>query len=51
MRHPEFALRLVVGEMATVLVDGQRAIPAGLTNDGFEFKYSSLEEAMKDLAS
>lgn len=47
---PEFALRLLVGDMATVLVDGQRVIPAKLTEARFEFKFPALEGAMEDLA-
>jgi uncharacterized protein (TIGR01777 family) len=47
---PEFALRLLVGDMATVLVDGQRVVPAKLTEAGFEFKYPVLEQAMETLA-
>ena len=46
---PEFALRLLVGDMATVLVDGQRAVPARLLDAGFDFKYRSLDLAMQDL--
>jgi uncharacterized protein (TIGR01777 family) len=46
---PEFALRLLVGDLATVLVDGQRAIPTGLVDAGFDFNYPTLEEAMQAL--
>jgi uncharacterized protein (TIGR01777 family) len=46
---PEFALRLLAGDLATVLVDGQRAIPTGLVDAGFDFKYPNLEEAIVDL--
>lgn len=47
---PEFVLRLLVGDMATVLVDGQRAVPTRLQKTGFEFSYPTLENAMKELA-
>jgi uncharacterized protein (TIGR01777 family) len=47
---PEFAMRLLIGDMATVVVDGQRAVPAKLEQAGFNFNYSSLEEAMQELS-
>lgn len=46
---PAFALRLVLGEMSTVVLDGQRASSKKLTDLGFQFKFWSLEEAIKDL--
>jgi uncharacterized protein (TIGR01777 family) len=46
---PEFAMRLLIGEMATVVVDGQRAIPSYLEQAGFTFNYPTLEEAMETL--
>lgn len=48
---PSPALSAAFGEMSTVLLDGQRAIPKRLTELGFEFKYPELEEALKDLLS
>lgn len=47
---PEFAMRLLIGEMATVVVDGQRVIPARLQQLGFTFNYPTLEAAAKELA-
>jgi uncharacterized protein (TIGR01777 family) len=46
---PEFAMRLLIGDMATVVVDGQRAIPTQLERAGFDFHYPSLEGAMEAL--
>uniref|UniRef100_A0A486XTR0 Cell division inhibitor n=1 Tax=Rheinheimera sp. BAL341 TaxID=1708203 RepID=A0A486XTR0_9GAMM len=49
MPMPAFALRLLLGEMADLLLTGQRVIPANLTKAGFEFKFNTLEPALKDL--
>ena len=48
---PSAALSLAFGEMSTVLLDGQRAVPSRLMECGFEFKYPNLEDALKDLLS
>jgi len=46
---PEFALRLLFGEMATVLLDGQRAIPKRLLQLGFTFQFPEAGPALTDL--
>lgn len=46
---PRFALQAALGELSTVVLDGQRAVPAALQNLGFEFKYPDLEQALRDL--
>ncbi len=46
---PALALRLVFGEMATVLLDGQRAIPQHLLHMGFAFRFPGLEAALRNL--
>lgn len=46
---PAFALRLALGEMATLLLDGQRAVPHKLQALGFRFRYPQAEEALRDL--
>lgn len=46
---PGFALRTALGEVATVVLDGQRVIPAKLLNMGYEFTYEELEPAVRDL--
>lgn len=46
---PAFAMRLLVGEVATVVLDGQRAIPKKLEELGFTFRFNDLEEALLDL--
>lgn len=43
---PAFALRLAMGEMAEVVVTGQRAVPAALLAEGYSFKYSRIDDAL-----
>lgn len=49
MPAPEFALRLLFGEMATVILDGQRAIPKRLLQLGFRFRFPEAGPALRDL--
>ncbi len=46
---PAFALRLLLGEMSALILDGQRAVPQRLQQAGFEFKLGRLEDALADL--
>jgi hypothetical protein len=46
---PAFALRLALGEFASVLLASQRALPAALEADGFQFRFPTLEQALADL--
>ncbi len=46
---PAFALKLALGEMSTVLLDGQRAMPQRLQELGFAFDFTTLDAALKDL--
>jgi uncharacterized protein (TIGR01777 family) len=43
------ALRLVLGEMATLVLDGQRVLPARTQELGFPFRYPSLEGALRQI--
>jgi predicted DCC family thiol-disulfide oxidoreductase YuxK len=49
MRIPGGALRLALGEMAELLVRGQRVAPRRLLNAGFEFRHYTLSSALRDL--
>jgi uncharacterized protein len=42
---PEFALKLVFGEMSEVLLDSQRVLPAAAQAAGFTFQYTQLSAA------
>ena len=46
---PALALRLVLGEFASVLLASQRVVPAGLLASGFQFRHPALAGALKDL--
>ena len=46
---PGFALRLVLGEMADMLLHGQRAVPQRLLEMGYVFRYPEALAALRDL--
>ncbi len=46
---PAPALRLLLGEMADVLLTGQRAVPQRLLEAGFIFRFPELDAALADL--
>ena len=46
---PAAALKLMLGEFANVLVEGQRAVPVQLQKSGFAFRYRELSAALEDL--
>ncbi len=46
---PAFALRMVFGEMASVLLDSQRVLPQAALAAGFRFRYPELGPALRDL--
>jgi uncharacterized protein (TIGR01777 family) len=48
-RVPEFALRTLLGEKASVVLLSQRAIPERLLGEGFKFSFETAEDALKDL--
>lgn len=46
---PAPALKIALGAMSTVLLDGQRAVPQRLQDVGFTFKYANAESAFRAL--
>ncbi|XP_026456896.1 epimerase family protein SDR39U1 homolog, chloroplastic-like isoform X2 [Papaver somniferum] len=44
---PEFALKAVLGEGASVVLEGQRVIPVRAKELGFSFKYPYVKDALK----
>ena len=46
---PAAALRLMVGDMAEILLTGQRAVPARAEEIGFRFAFPELEGALRQL--
>ena len=48
---PSFVLRLLLGEMAEMLLTGQRVLPAEAQRLGYNFKYPNVQEALQDCLS
>lgn len=46
---PEFVLRLVAGEIGSILLTGQRAVPQKLLDNGFVFRFPTLRESLQNL--
>jgi len=46
MTIPAFALKILFGKAATVLLSGQQVYPLKLIQDGFKFKYSDIQTAL-----
>jgi predicted DCC family thiol-disulfide oxidoreductase YuxK len=49
LRVPASVLRVVLGEMAQLLVDGQRVVPTHAATLGFRFHHRRVEDALRDL--
>ena len=49
MPAPAIALKLALGEMSTLVLDGQRAVPSKLIELGYTFKYPTAEVALTEL--
>jgi uncharacterized protein (TIGR01777 family) len=46
---PAFAMRLLFGEMASVLLEGQRVAPRRLLDLGFQFRFPAAGSALRDV--
>ena len=46
---PGVALKLLYGEMAQIVITGQRAVPARLNQLGYAFRHPDLEAALRDV--
>lgn len=46
---PAFAFKMMFGEMSTVLLDGQQAVPKRLQELGYQFRFPQVEAALRDL--
>jgi uncharacterized protein (TIGR01777 family) len=49
MPVPAVAMKTLFGEMATLLLDGQRQMPARLVKAGFKFQFTDAVAALKDV--
>jgi uncharacterized protein (TIGR01777 family) len=45
---PGLAVRLLYGEMAEIVTEGQRAVPTRALERGYAFKYTDLDEALRE---
>ena len=50
LQVPEFALKLALGEAASILLDGQRTVPAKALASGYQFKYPDAGLAVQQLS-
>jgi NAD dependent epimerase/dehydratase family enzyme len=46
---PEFAMKLLLGEMADLALKGQHVEPRKLVEAGFRFEYDTVEKALAEL--
>jgi NAD dependent epimerase/dehydratase family enzyme len=49
MHIPELVLKALLGEMSEMLLTGQRAVPGQLLSTGFQFHFSTLDPALKNI--
>lgn len=47
---PAAPVRAAAGEMAQLFFDGQRVVPARLTQAGYTFRYPTVDSALRDVA-
>jgi len=45
---PAFVMRIIVGEMAVIVVNGSKISADKIKSTGFDFRYSNLEDALKE---
>lgn len=49
MPAPAFIIKLVLGELGSVILNGQRAVPRVLLAHGFSFQFPDIETALRDI--
>ncbi len=45
---PEFAIKKALGEMSTIVLDGQKVVPTKFKDKKFQFKSATLEKTLKE---
>jgi hypothetical protein len=46
---PAAALKILLGEFASALLEGQRAVPRKLLESGFQFRFTDADAALRDI--
>jgi NAD dependent epimerase/dehydratase family enzyme len=46
---PDFALRTLLGEGASVVLEGQRVVPSRAQDAGFKFRYTQVGDALRSV--
>ena len=46
---PAFMIRLILGEFGSVTLEGQRALPKALLDNGSQFEFTNIENTLRDL--
>lgn len=46
---PRFFIKLIFGEMSTIILDSQKVLPKRLLKEGFAFKYPDLQSAFNNI--
>jgi uncharacterized protein (TIGR01777 family) len=49
LKAPGFAIKIMLGEFGDVLLKGQRVVPEKLLENGFEFRYPDIMEALEEV--
>ena len=49
MPTPAFALKMALGEMSTLALDGQCAVPTRLLELGYKFRFPDIDSALADI--
>ena len=47
---PSFVLRILLGEMSEIVLNGQKVVPAKIMQSGFSFRFPNLAGALADVA-
>lgn len=48
---PAIALKIMLGEMSALVIQGQKVSSQKIVNDGFQFHYPNLEKALEEICS